>query len=360
MLDVEEAPVVKQVFESGHMWVGDLLGNPHGKCVGRVIKEVASDVYLSGKYLVGDRLVIGGDDLDKVLGRGKGKEPLMLPDDISEISVEGDSVGAGKAPFVLGKVGTSCTGMCGPRMEAIERSLGRMEAMFGMLMVVGGLAGREERLAAEKWKGRMAREWDMSVARATECAKAEEPVKVAEKRAHKKAGEDERAEEARVQQEERVQVKESTRQAAVAESDMMIKAVKWCSEGLALVEEVERVVKAARMVELLEREVADSATPVEIGDWQIAGGKKKKTVQVGSQLGHPLNGERRKTLQEVVGKVQGVVGAASLGWGLVASPYTVHGGDEVLWTVRDVELEVNGSNGARMILRNLEVLWGIG
>ena len=83
-------------------------------------------------------------------------------------------------------------------------------------------------------------------------------------------------------------------------------------------EEVEGVVKAAQMVELLEREVADSATPVEIGDWQITGGKRKKTIQVGSQLGRPLDGEWRKTLQEVVGKVQGLVGAASLGWGLVA------------------------------------------
>ena len=79
-----------------------------------------------------------------------------------------------------------------------------------------------------------------------------------------------------------------------------------------------------------------------------------------SQLGRPLNGHRRKTLQEAVGKVQGLVGAASLGWGLVVSQYTVHGGDEVLWTVRGVELEMNGSDIARMILRNLESVWGVG
>ena len=44
----------------------------------------------------------------------------------------------------------------------------------------------------------------------------------------------------------------------------------------------------------------------------------------------------------------------------MASPYTVHGGDEVLWTVRGVELQVNGSDVARMILRNLEAVWGVG
>ena len=121
-------------------------------------------------------------------------------------------------------------------------------------------------------------------------------------------------------------------------------------------EVAERVVNAARMVEVLEREVADSAAPVEIGGWQIVGGKKRKTVQVVSQLSRPLGGERRKTQQEAVGKVQDSVGAARLGWGLVASPYTVHGGDKVLWTVRAVEVEVNGSDVARMILMNLEVV----
>ena len=127
-----------------------------------------------------------------------------------------------------------------------------------------------------------------------------------------------------------------------------------------MVEVAERVVNAARMVEVLGREVADSAAPVEIGGWQIAGGKKRKTVQVVSQLSRPLDGERRKTLQVAVGKVQGLVGAARLGWGLVASPYTVHGGDKVLWTVRGVELEVNGSDVARTVLRNLEAVWGVG
>ena len=232
--------------------------------------------------------------------------------------------------------------------------------MLGMLMAVSGLASPGVRLAADKRKGRMAWEWDVSVAKVTERAKTEELVTDAEKRACQKAAEDERAEEARVQQEERVKVKEATRVAAVAERDRVVEAFKVCTEGPALVEAAKRVVNAARMVEVLEREVADSAAPVEIGGWQIAGGKKRKTVQVVSQLGRPLDGERRKTLQEAVGKVQCLVGAASLGWGLVVSQYMVHGGDEVFWTVRGVELEVNGSDIARMILRNLEWVWGVG
>ena len=183
MSDVEEAPAVKEGFELGHVCVGDLLGNPHGKRVGRVTKEVASDIYLSAKRLFGNGPVVGGDDLDEALGRDKGREPVVLGDEISEMSMDDDSVDGDEALFVTGSGGASCTGMCGPRMKAMEKSLGRMEGMLGMLMAVNGLASPDERLAVEKRKGRMAREWDVSVARATERAKAEGMVKAAEKRA---------------------------------------------------------------------------------------------------------------------------------------------------------------------------------
>ena len=108
MSDVEEAPAVKEGFESGHVCVGDLLGNPHGMRVGRVRKEVASDIYLSAKRLFGDGPVVGGDDLDEALGRGKGKEPVVLGDETREMSVDGDSVGEDRAPFMTGRGGASC------------------------------------------------------------------------------------------------------------------------------------------------------------------------------------------------------------------------------------------------------------
>ena len=102
MSDVEEAPAVKKGFESGYVCVGDLLGNPNGKRVGRVTKEVASDIYLSAKCLFGDGPVVGGDDLDVALGRGKRKDPIVLGDAISVMSVDGDSVNGDEAPFVSG------------------------------------------------------------------------------------------------------------------------------------------------------------------------------------------------------------------------------------------------------------------
>ena len=72
-----------------------------------------------------------------------------------------------------------------------------------------------------------------------------------------------------------MKVKEAARAAAVAERDRVVEAVKECTEGPALVEAAERVGNEARMVEVLEREVADSAAPVEIGGWQIAGVRRE-------------------------------------------------------------------------------------
>ena len=167
---------------------------------------------------------------------------------------------------------------------------------------------------------------------------------------------DARAEEARLQQEGLVRVKEAARTAAEAERDRLVTKVKECAEGPDGVAAAEEVVEAARMVVELERQVAASAAPVEIRGWQVAGGRKCKTVQVVSQLCRKLNGERRKSLQEAVSKVQGLIGAASLGWGVVASPYTVHRGDEILWTVRGIGEETNGPEVAKVILKNLEAV----
>ena len=171
---------------------------------------------------------------------------------------------------------------------------------------------------------------------------------------------DARAEEARLQQEGLVRVKEAARAAAEAERDRLVTKVKECAEGPEAVATAEKVVEAARMVVELEREVAGSAAPVEIGGGQVAGGRKHKTVQVVSQLCLPLDGEWRKSLQEAVSKVEGLIGAANLGWGFVASPYTVHGGDEILWTVRGVDEVTNGSEVATVIVKNLEAVWGVG
>lgn len=117
---------------------------------------MAGDIYRSARRLFGDGPGVGGDNQDEALGRGKGKEPQMLGDAISKISIVGESMGADEAPFVIGRGGTSCAGVCGPRVEAMEWSLGRIVVMLGMLMVVSGLPGLAERLAAEKRNGRMA------------------------------------------------------------------------------------------------------------------------------------------------------------------------------------------------------------
>lgn len=79
-------------------------------------------------------------------------------------------------------------------------------------------------------------------------------------------------------------------------------------------------------------------------------------VQVVSQLARQVEVERRKSLLGDVTKVQGLVVAVNLRWGIVASPYTVHGSDEVLWTMRGVDVDVNGTAVAGVVLKNLEAV----
>lgn len=59
-------------------------------------------------------------------------------------------------------------------------------------------------------------------------------------------------------------------------------------------------------------------------------------------------------------KVEGLIGAESLGCRVVASPYTVHRANEVLWSVRRVEVNINRTKVAGTMLKNLEVVWGVG
>ena len=242
----------------------------------------------------------------------------------------------------------------------MEETLGRVEGMVKMLVALGGLTGPTERLEVEKCKGRMAREWDVSVAKAGEQAKAEAVVKATNKRVKRTELDDSRAEEARLRQEGVVKAKEAARVVAEAERERLVAEVRGCADGQGAVAVAKKVVEAARMVVELEQEVAACAAPVEIGGWQVVGGKKRKTVQVVSQLCRPLDGEGRKSLRGAVSKVQGLIGAANLGWGLVASPFIVHGGDEVLWTVRGVGEEVNDTEVARTVMKNLEAVWGVG
>ena len=176
--------------------------------------------------------------------------------------------------------GRVCGGQCLARVAALEKTLGRVEEMVKILVALVGLASPTERLEVEKRKGRLARERDLSVAKAGEQAKAEAVVKAVNKRVKKRELDDARAEETRLRQVDLVKAKEVARMAAEADRDSLVTEVMECTDGPGAVAMAEKVVEAARMVVELEREVAATAAPVEVGGWQVVGGKKRKTVQV--------------------------------------------------------------------------------
>ena len=109
-----------------------------------------------------------------------------------------------------------------------------------MLVALGGLASSAQRLEVEKRKGRMAREWDVSVADAGEQAKAEAVVKATNKWVKKRELYDGRAEETRLRQEEVVKAKEAARTVAEAERDRLVAEVTGCADGPGAVAVAER------------------------------------------------------------------------------------------------------------------------
>lgn len=68
--------------------------------------------------------------------------------------------------------------------------------------------------------------------------------------------------------------------AATAERDRVVEEVMRCTVGPALIAAAEKVANGATMVVELKREIAESAAPVEIGEREVAGNKKRKSVQV--------------------------------------------------------------------------------
>lgn len=70
---------------------------------------------------------------------------------VDEVSDDGEGL-----PYVKGQGGGTCSRLCHSRVEAMGKSMGRMEEMLGLLMAVNGLVGSRESLAAEKHWGRMA------------------------------------------------------------------------------------------------------------------------------------------------------------------------------------------------------------
>ena len=54
-----------------------------------------------GKSVVAD-VVVGGDDLDEALGKGEDREPVVLGDEIRDMSVDDGSVDGDEALFVAG------------------------------------------------------------------------------------------------------------------------------------------------------------------------------------------------------------------------------------------------------------------
>ena len=79
-------------------------------------------------------------------------------------------------------------------------------------------------------------------------------------------------------------------------------------------------------------ELAREGVTVESG-FQVVQERKLRSVEVVTRIAGKVDKENRGTLEKIVMAVQSLLVASRLKWKVKAVPYTVHGGDEVLWTV---------------------------
>ena len=91
-----------------------------------------------------------------------------MPDLCNNIEIGDDTDMEDVIPpiMVRPRGGRACDVECLDRILKLERTLGRVEDIVKMLVALGGLAGPAEWFKVKKCKGRMAREWDESIARA--------------------------------------------------------------------------------------------------------------------------------------------------------------------------------------------------
>ena len=224
MSDVVEAPAMKNDAEGEQGFMAKLHGIESLMVVRPAVGTSGGCRLFEG--LRGE----GQDDLSAVLGeKGKERLPLKWAGELDELVFSEDEMDVGGVEPLVGTGSgedRKCGGHCLTRIAALEETLSTVEGMVKMLVALGGLASPTERLEVEKRKGQMVWEWDVSIAKAGEQAKAEAGVRAVNKRIKRRELYDVRAEEARLGQEEMVKTKEVARTAVEAERDRLVTEVR--------------------------------------------------------------------------------------------------------------------------------------
>ena len=160
MSDVEEALAWVVGVHRGDEMTARLHGMGDGTVVRRTVDVLPARVLFAGAARV------GGDDMGEVVG-SKGKLPPKWADSLDDVVGNKDDmeVNDDGASSVEGQLRLPPRGhkRYGERIGALEAALNRVAEMVEMLVAAKRLAKPAERLAVEKYKGKMAWAWDESL-----------------------------------------------------------------------------------------------------------------------------------------------------------------------------------------------------
>ena len=89
-------------------------------------------------------------------------------------------------------------------------------------------------------------------------------------------------------------------------------------------------------------------------------GRKLRSVKVVTRVVGKVDKEKRASLEKMVMAVHSLLVASRLKWKVRAVPYTVHGGDEVLWTVSGVSSSKEDQKVVGEVRYVADMAWGVG
>ena len=88
--------------------------------------------------------------------------------------------------------------------------------------------------------------------------------------------------------------------------------------------------------------------------------RKLRSVEVVTRVVGKVDKEKRANLEKTVLAVQSLWVASRLKWMVRAVPYTVHGGNEVLWTVSGVSSSEEDEKVIGEVRHEADMAWGVG
>ena len=297
-------------------------------------------------------MVLGG------IGDGEMSENELNASYHGEDMSEDESDGEGE---VLNRGGSGCKD-CRGAVAKLELRLRRLTSMVSLLMADRGLAGYGESKRCEKERRRCAQNRSEGQKKSQQDANLGALKNRAEALERKKRAAELLAEEEAKRQARELEQVDAELEMATAERERAIAGVvgaKDREEVVVASKKVTYAMAAADAAAKRREELVSEGVVVGSG-FQVVQGRKLRSVEMVTRVVGKVDKEKRANLEKTVLAVQSLLIASRLKWRVSAVPYTVHGGNEVVWTVSGVSSTEEDEKVIGEVRHGADTAWDVG